>query len=256
MFTFIIHIKVAVTTTSAFNLQGCDVQNISTVNSDWKARGIKKQQSHSTDDLAYCSFEVSVLTLGLSHPITARQASKLSLVFSSETGNFCRSLKSSEVKRSRWEGGDQRLLVTVGLSTLAGMSGTGQGSRAGLQSAFLLHPSSTFLVTLITLLLGRRDNQILMSHGRLQCCAWHVSTSRGAEPFIHFKEASVGFVHTTALKKASLKRLMFNSALLVIFGVFFLFIFNIISTGYMLNIGLSPCKFKHFNVFWDLLVED
>lgn len=188
MFTFIIHIKVAVTTTSAFNLQGCDVQNISTVNSDWKARGIKKQQSHSTVDLAYCSFEVSVLTLGLSHPITARQASKLCLVFSSETGNFCRSLKSSEVKRSRWEGGDQRLLVTVGLSTLAGMSGTGQGSRAGLQSAFLLHPSSTFLVTLITLLLGRRDNQILMSHGRLQCCAWHVSTSRGAEPFIHFQK--------------------------------------------------------------------
>lgn len=58
------------------------VQNSSAVNSNWKARGIKKQQSHSTVNLAYCWFGVSFLAFSLSHPITARWASKLSRVFS------------------------------------------------------------------------------------------------------------------------------------------------------------------------------
>ncbi len=61
---------------------GCDVQNILTVSSDWKARRIKKPHSHSTVHLAYCWFGVSFLSFSLSHPITARRASKLELVFS------------------------------------------------------------------------------------------------------------------------------------------------------------------------------
>lgn len=114
MFAFIIHIKVTQVAIAERQRQqqrqhlickvvraGCDVQNISTVSSDWKARGMKKQQSHSTVDLAYCWFGVSFLAPSLSHPITARRASKLSLVFGSETGNFCRSFRSSEVVRSR-----------------------------------------------------------------------------------------------------------------------------------------------------------
>lgn len=35
------------------------------------------------------------------------------------------------------------------------------------------HPTPQILVTLITLLPGRPDNQILMRRGKVQCCAWH-----------------------------------------------------------------------------------
>lgn len=80
---------------------GQEVQNISAVNSNRKARGIKKQQSHSTVNLAYCWFGVSFLAFSLSHPITARRASKLSRVFSTDGKSSGRSLWSSEAMMSR-----------------------------------------------------------------------------------------------------------------------------------------------------------
>lgn len=80
-------------------------------------------------------------------------------------GNFWRSFQSSEVS------GLMNPLKPLA-SKLAGMIGTGQSIRAWQPSASLLLPSSTILFKLITLLLGRRDNQTLMKHGNLGLTWW------------------------------------------------------------------------------------
>lgn len=106
-------------------------------------------------DLAYCFSGGLVPRI---QPVTSHH-SKASLkaqsaVFSALVANFCRSFRPPHESRG---------------SKLAVMSGTGQGCLS------LLRPSSTILVTLITLLPVRRHNQILMRRRRLQRCAWHVS---------------------------------------------------------------------------------
>lgn len=68
------------------------------------------------------------------------------------------------------------------------LSLTGQGSRAWLHQPFY----TPILVTLITLLLEKRDNQISMRRGRLECYAWHENLYwQRCWTFVYFQEPNV-----------------------------------------------------------------